>query len=247
MSSQTIAAYDVPERVAAYDAGMQLMHPNREKMIQIALEMLPFRASDSVNAIDLGAGTGYFSAKFLDRFPTARVTAVDGAAAMLELARLRLGPSVSRVHFIVHDFRNLAALAGNESPFDAVFSSFALHHLNADEKADLIRQADGLLRPGGWFINADIVRAETATAERCMQEIRVNGIVRRAAAGDTRFRDAAATRQYLDELEACDGDQPQTLHQDLAIAQRGGLSWVEVLWKEYREVVYGGQTSSDNG
>jgi hypothetical protein len=35
VSRQTIVAYDLPERVAAYDADMELMHPNRSKMVHI--------------------------------------------------------------------------------------------------------------------------------------------------------------------------------------------------------------------
>ena len=42
MTERSIAAYDVSQRVKTYDADMELMHPNRSKMVQIALEVLPF-------------------------------------------------------------------------------------------------------------------------------------------------------------------------------------------------------------
>jgi hypothetical protein len=40
--TRSIKAYDIPERVASYDAEMELMHPNRSKMVAVALEVLPF-------------------------------------------------------------------------------------------------------------------------------------------------------------------------------------------------------------
>ena len=52
MSSHSIAAYDVPERVASYDADMDLMHPNRHKMLQIVLHLLPFSPDASFAALD---------------------------------------------------------------------------------------------------------------------------------------------------------------------------------------------------
>ena len=54
MSERSIAAYDVSQRVKTYDADMELMHPNRAKMVQVALEVLPFPMTAAVRAIDLG-------------------------------------------------------------------------------------------------------------------------------------------------------------------------------------------------
>ena len=42
MTPDSIAAYERPARVASYDADMDMMHPNRHKMVEIALEILPF-------------------------------------------------------------------------------------------------------------------------------------------------------------------------------------------------------------
>jgi len=40
--TRSIRAYDLPERVASYDVETELMHPNRSKMVAVALEVLPF-------------------------------------------------------------------------------------------------------------------------------------------------------------------------------------------------------------
>ena len=54
MKSTSIAAYERPARVASYDADMDVMHPNRHKMVAIALEILPFDPAAPITALDLG-------------------------------------------------------------------------------------------------------------------------------------------------------------------------------------------------
>ncbi len=240
MGQQSIDAYNLPQRVASYDADMEVMHPNRSRMVQVALEVLPQARTEPLRALDLGVGTGYFTQRFLDLFPNSRVVAVDGARHMVDLARARLGASASRVEFLIGDFRNLGHLASDASGFDVVFSSYALHHLDRAEKEAVVRQARDLLRPGGWFVNADLIAAESADVERRIQQLRVDGIVERAGGRDERFRDAVATRRFLDELEAREGDQPLTLVEDLEVLRRAGLRSVTALWLEYREAVCAG-------
>ena len=112
MTRRSISAYDVSQRVESYDGDMELMHPNRSKMAQIAFEILPFPETAALRAIDLGIGTGYFTERFLNRFPNSEVLGIDGAQAMIELAKARLRSLESRVQFVVGDFRKLRQLAG---------------------------------------------------------------------------------------------------------------------------------------
>lgn len=242
MESQGIDAYDVPQRVARYDADMELLHPNRAKMVRIALDMLPFDRAAPVVGLDLGVGTGYFSREFLNHFPQSRVVAVDGAQAMLELAQARLGRLAQRADYRLGDFRELAQLVKDIPPVDVVFSSYALHHLDRADKRAVLRQAFDLLRPGGWLVNADAIVAQSAEVERRMQVLRVAGIVERARGRDERFRSVQSTRQFLDAMEANEGDQPLTLLVELATARSAGLANPTVFWLEHREVVYGGMT-----
>jgi tRNA (cmo5U34)-methyltransferase len=241
VSARSIDAYNLGKRVAAYDADMEIMHPNRSKMVEIALEVLPFESDARLVGLDLGIGTGYFTRRFLDAFPQAEIHAVDGAKTMVDLARTRLGSQGRQVSFHVGDFRDLGQLLTGTKSFDVVFSSYALHHLTRDEKTSVVREATTLLRPGGWFVNGDIVAADTPGAEKRIQEIRVRGIVERARGTDPRFTDYATTRRFLDELEANEGDQPLTLTDDLQVLRDAGLGDVTVFWLEYREAVTGGR------
>lgn len=242
MNERSIEAYDVPARVAAYDADMDLMHPNRHKMVQVALEVLPFSANAPLRGLDLGIGTGFFTARFLERFPQARVTAVDGAQAMTDLARLRLGASAGRVRFQIGDFRQLRDLAATERPFDVVFSSFALHHLGREDKQRVLADVVASLKPGGWFINADILAAESPEMEERFQQLRAEGIVERARRAnrlDPHFANVAGTRKYLADMQADEGDQPLTIQEDLQLLRDAGLGNAIAFWLEYREAVMG--------
>jgi tRNA (cmo5U34)-methyltransferase len=240
VNQQSIEAYDLPQRVASYDADMELMHPNRSKMVRVALQILPFAGTAPLWALDLGVGTGYFSKQFLDCFPNSRVLAIDGARLMVDLARTRLGGAADRVDFRIDDFRNLKRAVADLPAFDVVFSSYALHHLGRVDKQSVVGQALDLLKPGGWFVNADLVVADSPEIEARIQQVRVNGIVERACGKDDRFRDAATTRRFLDELEANEGDQPLALSADLEILRRAGLRSASALWLEHREAVCAG-------
>jgi tRNA (cmo5U34)-methyltransferase len=241
MKTNSIAAYELPAKVASYDADMDIMHPNRHKMVNVALEILPFDPSAAITALDLGTGTGFFTQKFLERFPQAKVIGVDGSNSMVELARARLAKLAARVDFCIGDFRQLQDLLPEGARGEVVFSCYALHHLSRSEKREVIRQALRFLKPEGWLINADIVTSESKIIEERIQQIRVEGIVRRGHGVDPRFRDAQSVREFLNELEATDGDQPLTLAEDLQVLGEAGLTHLSVFWSEYREAVIGGR------
>jgi tRNA (cmo5U34)-methyltransferase len=240
MSEQSIAAYDVSQRVKTYDADMELMHPNRSKMVQIALEVLPFPKTAALRAIDLGIGTGYFTEQFLKNFPNSRVVGIDGAQAMIDLAKARLTSLSSRVELVLGDFRKIREFLPCPSAADVVFSAYALHHLSLPDKDAVLRHVIELLVPGGWFVNADLIVADSPEIESRLQQIRIAGIVERAGGADSRFVDSALTRQFLSDLGLKEADQPLTLAEDLALLRSHGLKNVSAFWLEYRELVSGG-------
>jgi len=240
MEVNSITAYDLPERVASYDADMELMHPNRSKMVDIALEVLPFTPNSTIKALDLGTGTGYFTGRFLQKYPKANIIAIDGAETMVNLAKDRLRGLARKVDFRVGDFRQLAEMVSDREQLDVVYSSYALHHLNRVDKRNVITHLLNKLKIGGWFLNADLIIAENPEIENRIQEIRVKGIVERANGRDIRFANAQSVRRFLDELEADEGDQQLSLLEDLHVLKEAGMKKSTVFWTEYREAVIGG-------
>ena len=102
MNSDSAEAYDLPKRVRTYDSDMDIMHPLRDKMIEVALKVLPFDQTQALTALDLGIGTGVFSKQLLENYPNSQVVGIDGAIAMkpedhkihLVLIIWRIGDSV---------------------------------------------------------------------------------------------------------------------------------------------------------
>jgi tRNA (cmo5U34)-methyltransferase len=168
------------------------------------------------------------------------VIAIDGAPTMVKVAAQRLGPAKERVEFRVGDFRDLDLLLVPGDCGQLVISSYALHHLDPVAKANVVRRCANFLKPGGWFVNADCIVGATGRLEQRYQELRVDGVVRRADASDPRFGDAARVRAFLDDLEEVEGDQPLPLARDLEILRAAGLRDVDVFWLEHREAVTGG-------
>jgi len=241
MKSNSIDAYDYSSRVVSYDREMEIMHPNRSKMIDIALEVLPLNSDSQFTALELGSGTGYFTKQFLEKFPKTTVIAVDGAASMVELAKERLRTFTDKVDFRVSDFRKLNDIMAPDEKVNVVFTSYALHHLNIKDKTEVIKTIIRILEPGGWFLNADLVMPESPEIRERIQNIRINGIIKRGKHIDKKYRDFESTGKFLQKLEAEEHDQPLTLLDDLKIMKKSGMRNVSVFWLEYRELVLGGQ------
>jgi len=99
--------------------------------------------------LDLGSGTGETALATLKRHPGATLVGIDSCEEMLSVARRQL-PSAT---FIVARLED--PLPGG--PFDVVVSAFAIHHLDAEQKALLFRRISEVLTAGGRFALLDVV------------------------------------------------------------------------------------------
>jgi len=241
--SKSIDAYNEDDRVRQYDADMDLMHPNRHKMVDVALEVLPHDSQDPITSLDLGVGTGFFASRFLDTYPNATLVGLDGSEAMIQLASSRLSAQIDRVRLITSSFSDIEESLSRDR-FDLIFSSYALHHLDPDSKAALLKSATERLKPAGWFLNADLVSNTDPSIERIIQDARARGILSRNAGNDSRFDTLERIRVFLDGLEESEGDQPLTIDEDLRLLRDCGIGNATTFWQEYREVVYGGFLST---
>ncbi len=91
-------------------------------------------------------------------------TMVDPSPEMLDGARKRLA-GFEGVRFVPASFQDLLASDLLEATFDFVLSSFAIHHLEMDEKAALFKYVYTHLNPGGFFLIIDVVAAQTQELE----------------------------------------------------------------------------------
>lgn len=108
--------------------------------------------------LDLGCGDGAISRTLHHTLPQAEILAADGSADMIAAARTQLAGLP--VEFRVISFEEITAGGLSGSHFDGIFSSLAIHHLPTEGKAALFRALRALIRPGGHFLNADVVTSE---------------------------------------------------------------------------------------
>jgi len=124
--------------------------------------LLEFIPGNSQRILDLGTGDGRLLALVREelarrRAPQPEAVAVDFSPAMLEAVRKRFAGETS-VGVIAHNMDESLPAVGK---FDAVISSFAIHHLVHDRKRALYAEIYGLLNVGGVFCNLEHVASPT--------------------------------------------------------------------------------------
>ena len=142
-----------------YDGIILKLIPHYPQMLGALVSAIPFDASEPIRVIDLGCGTGTVAQRVLDAFPNARVTCLDLAENMVEMARAKLG---QHARYLVDDLNTFAF----DAEYDVVVSSLALHHLVTDaDKQGFHRRIYDALASGGVFYNADVVLGSSAALQ----------------------------------------------------------------------------------
>lgn len=141
------------EKVLAY-LGQADEFPHRIEGESVLLDHVPLGAR---RVLDLGTGDGRLLAMLQAGRPEMSAIGVDFSELMLVAAGERF-PGDERVQLVKHD---LAEPLPELGCFDAVVSSFAIHHLEHERKRALYREVLDLLEPGGVFANFEHVASPT--------------------------------------------------------------------------------------
>jgi len=104
--------------------------------------------------LEIGCGQGAVTRLLVEQYG-AQVVASDYDPAQVALAQERLVDLGGQVEFRVVDAR---AMPFDDAQFDGVFSFYVLHHIPGGWRQVIVETAR-VLKPGGWFVFADIVPA----------------------------------------------------------------------------------------
>jgi SAM-dependent methyltransferase len=162
--------------------------------------------------LDLGCGDATALAPVLRDQPPSRYKGVDLSETALELAARELADLPCSVRLTHGDI--LEALDEDDS-YDAIHSSFVLHHLPTEQKGEFFRRAGRRLAPNGLLLLVDTAREEDETLDDYLQ--RYCGWLRRDWTG--------LSAQEFDVI--CDhivnSDMPEPYSTLLALARAAGL------------------------
>lgn len=128
--------------------------PHRVEGEATLLEFIPAHAK---RILDLGTGAGRLLALVKATLPDAEFVGLDFSPAMLQVSRNQFAGDPS-VLIVEHDLDSALPPVGQ---FDAVISSFAIHHVSHPRKRSLYEEVFQLLSAGGVFCNLEHVASST--------------------------------------------------------------------------------------
>jgi SAM-dependent methyltransferase len=139
--------------------------PHRTEGERALLEWLPAGVS---RVLDLGSGDGRLLSLVRGARPAVRGVASDFSPVMLQKLRSRFGADPA-VEIAAHDLAE--PLPASLGRFDAIVSSFAIHHLTHPRKRDLYGEVFAHLNSGGVFLNLEHVASATPALHEAFLQV----------------------------------------------------------------------------
>jgi tRNA (cmo5U34)-methyltransferase len=154
-ADRNINLWDTPTHALEYLARADRI-PYRGEGERTLLECLPPSIG---RVLDLGSGDGRLLALVRLARPGIEAVALDFSETMLGRLRERFAGD-ARVSVVAHDLSEPLP-ESSLGRFDAIVSSFVIHHLTHPRKRELYAEIHRLLSPGGVFLNLEHVSSPT--------------------------------------------------------------------------------------
>jgi ubiquinone/menaquinone biosynthesis C-methylase UbiE len=152
-----------------YDDDMQIANDSNDwmfggyyRVLDKVVEYCELKKYENPLVLDIGAGTGNLSNKFLD--VGLMVTAIDPSEKMREICQNKYPD----MEVLQGDFLDIPL---PPESIDIVVSSYAFHHLTEDEKVVSVSLMQDILQPGGRIVIADLMFKNPQEKEHIRQKL----------------------------------------------------------------------------
>jgi len=172
------------------------------------------------NILEIGTGTGLLTEMFLEKYPNARMDLVDVSEEMLNIAKERFSGNTN-LKFHTKNIMDFTPEEGKQ--YDGIISSLAIHHLSLEEKEELYNKIGEWIKPGGIFVNAEMIAAETKYLDKIYQKKQIEMALN--AGLDEEGKAKAMERMHL--------DLKVPVSMQLKWLENAGFSHVDCVYKAY--------------
>lgn len=208
----------------SYDQVRGALIPDYDAVYGAAVGALTTHLANGGRVLDIGSGTGAFAAELANACPKCSFVLSDISQDMLAQAQEKFAGD-DRFLFL-H-----ANVIADPLPglFDAVISSYVIHHITHAEKATLFTRVAEQLKPGGMFVNLDQFSVGDAAGDAALRAEWERDV--RAAGVDEDSLVAAIGR--MDDFD-CNALAPN----QLGWLKAGGFSAAEIIYEKYFWAVF---------
>jgi len=207
----------------------------RERASQLTLmaRLLPFAVSDAFTFMDLGAGTGAATRAVLTEYPRAQAVLAEYSPQMTAEGERQMAAFAGRYRYVALDMLSESWPDAVPTQLDAVVSALSVHHLPDENKRAVFLRIHERLRPGGWYLNFDPIRATDPDLEAVWE--RVNDRYEPDAPYNRTHRSHAEQARYENHVRYMIPLEPQ-----LQWLRDAGFETIDVFWKRLDWVIFGG-------
>lgn len=186
---------------AKYDREIVRVIPGHEEIHKEILKIVKshFGRKLPYNVLDLGVGTGLTSALIQRVLTKAHFDVIDFSRPMLQGSRQRL--DVNRTKYIFGDYSKVPP---KKDYYDLVISVIGLHHQTDAGKQKVIRKVFRALKPGGYFLLADLMTYRNKKEAALNQARHFHHLVTNARDKNV-LSDWAYHHVYLNQLASIEG------------------------------------------
>ena len=182
------------------------------------------------SVLELGCGDASFTIQALLNTNIVAYTGIDLSQDALAIAQDNMALTPYSKHFLQGNFSEIVAqlMQSQEHSFDVALTSFAFHHLNLEQKEQVISELSHLLNPNGVFIIIDMICSEGESQEAYIQRYLEN----------VRQNWSQLTSQEVDMVgnHICNEDLPETQNTLYSIAQKHNFTRCECLYRDPQDI-----------